>query len=128
MTDLDCPMNESCVNGYCTAVTYCRVDTDCPTGELCDSSTGTCYVPQDGGIDAGTDGGTDAGTDGGINPDGGSDGGQTPDGGIDGGQSCQVDADCPMPELCVSNVCTAIACDATRPCPGTYQCGNNWCQ
>ncbi|MFT3837283.1 MAG: hypothetical protein QM723_09840 [Myxococcaceae bacterium] len=126
--DTDCQMGESCVNGYCTVVNYCRQDSDCTMGQLCDVNTGTCYVSgTDGGINDGGigDGGIN---DGGMNPDGGiSDGGQG-DGGVDGGVSCQVDTDCAMPELCVANVCTAIACDMNRPCPGNYACVNNWCQ
>ncbi len=132
--DSDCPMNEVCYAGYCYGGTgggagggsgggsgggggtLCRQDSDCFNGEICDANTGYCVVANDGGP-------FDGGSDGGMGDGGASDGG-SPDAGL----NCQVDTDCNSPDLCVQNVCTAVACDPNRPCPGNYTCVNNWCQ
>lgn len=48
-TDTDCTGGDTCVDGVCTFV--CTSDADCPVGQGCEASTGSCF-PYDCAADA----------------------------------------------------------------------------
>lgn len=118
-----CPVaGEICVNGICS--TPCDANDDCPTGEVCNASTGAC-IPDPSPLPSCSSSGT---TCGGV------------------GQVCMNDGYCHYPctdvdacklidnrfDACDQGVCktdeeVSPECTSQNPCPAGQDCINNHC-
>jgi hypothetical protein len=109
--ELDCDVDETCVDGWCILAPDCTDDIDCTDGNQCTinlCAEGTCVdtdsPPGDG----------------------------CEDGGVCDGQGncveCNVNDDCGLNEVCEANVCVEEAeCEVDAQCEDDIQCTLNNC-
>ena len=121
-SDFDCPSDTFCDPGTNSCVSYdfgvCLTDGDCPVGSYCDRADGGCYIPAIAECRADSDcmSGFECDFRDSCRP--------TMAG------NCLVDTDCIGGELCIENLCTAVAetCQFDFQCSAGFTCTNNRCR